>query len=162
MQQFVCFNLLSLAISTIHFFLFMKIGIVTITSFVILFFTVILFLKWRQDEIIKSIRFKVIWRNKVKLNDNFKVYHKFTKTVNELSRLINMVIGIIYILTPFMFSQGIVILNEQANNGVDMFMKIFFMFSIPIWIIAIFIIKPPCLFYYYCQPINTKVIIPGI
>ena len=135
------FNLLILIISAIQVVICIKICFETVISLAILYITVLIFLKWTQDEIIKSIRFNVFWRNKVKLNDSFKVYHQFTRTVNEMSKLINMLIGMIYILTPVMFSQAIVLFNEQAITLVDNLMKLLFIAIIPFTIICIYLVN---------------------
>ena len=133
------FYLVVLIISTIQFFICVRISIATAISCIMLITTLIIFLKWKQDEIIKSIRFSVIWRNKVKLNDGLKVYHQFTRTISELSRLINMVIGMIYILTPIMLSQGIIIINGQANSKFDNLIQLIFVIIITFVIILIYI-----------------------
>ena len=133
------FNLVVLIISTIQSVICVNISIATVISLIMYIITLLIFLKWKQDEIIKSIRFSVIWRNKVKLNDGLKVYHQFTRTISELSRLINMVIGMIYILTPIMLSQGIIIINGQDNSKFDNFIQLIFVIIITFVIILIYI-----------------------
>ena len=133
------FNLVVLIISTIQSVICVNISIATVISLIMYIITLLIFLKWKQDEIIKSIRFSVIWRNKVKLNESLKMYNQFTRTISELSRLINMVIGMIYILTPIMLSQGIIIINGQANSKFDNFIQFIFVIIITFVIILIYI-----------------------
>ena len=78
--------------------------------------TIVMCLKWKQDEIIKSIRFHLIWRSKVRLYDNVRVYHSFTQTFDKVSKPINMLIGLLYLMTPGLLSQIIMMVNKQDLN----------------------------------------------
>ena len=98
----------------------------------------LMYFKWKQDEILKSIRFNVIWRNKVKLYGNFQDYHQFTVTVYEVSKLINIVIGIVYVMTPILFAQAIMVFNQEVNSFFDRLLQIGISIIFPIWIFLIY------------------------
>ena len=135
------FNLINLIISIIQVIICFKFGISFIIGCFVFLFIILMFLKWKQDEIVKSIRFNLLWGNKIKLYDTLIVYHKFTVTVNKVSKLINIIIGMIYTMTPGMFSQAIMILNIQANNIEEMILQIIVIFVIPFYVILIFIVN---------------------
>ena len=87
-------------ISTLHSIIIIRILIVTLTGTGVFGFTTFMFLKLKQDDMIKSIRFNVLRHNKIRLYDNLKQYHQFTIIVDKFSKLINYMAGVIYIYTP--------------------------------------------------------------
>ena len=115
------FSLIVLLISTVQFMVCVNIVIVTMAGSIMFFCITLKFLKLKQDEIVKSIRLTVLWRNKVKLYSKLKVYHDFTVTVSGMSKLINIVVGMFYVFRPVIFSQLIMILNGPANNFLGFF-----------------------------------------
>ena len=82
--------------------------------------TTFMFLKLKQNDIIKSIKFNVIWRNKVRLYDNLKQHHEFTRLVNKSSKLINVICGMIYLIVPIFISQILWILIEDDNKTFEL------------------------------------------
>ena len=111
------FNAISLIIATIQITLGFYICFSTLFGVLMLVITMGMYLKWKQDEIIKSIRFNLIWRNKVRLYNNLRVYHSFTKTFDKVSKPINMLIGMLYSMTPGIFSQIIMMVTKQSLNN---------------------------------------------
>ena len=96
-----------------------------------------MFLKLKQNDIIKSIKLNVLWRNKFRLYDNFKDFHQFTKLVNKLSKLINVICGIIYLLIPLFISQILWILTDvESNNNLNKIAQVLLISMV----IALFII----------------------
>ena len=105
----------------------------------------IFYLKWKQDEIIKSIRFHLIWRNKVRLYNNLRVYHSFTITFDKVSKPINMLIGMMYAMTPVILSQAIMMVTKQEiNNEWKTIVKRLTIIYITIIMIVVFIINHLC------------------
>ena len=95
------YNIIVLMISTLLDIIYIKIVFMNYACYIMLLSTTLLFIKYKQDDIIKSIRFTVLWRNKVRLYDNLQNYHQFTRLVDKFSKLINVICGIIYSITPF-------------------------------------------------------------
>ena len=135
------FNLINLIVSIIQVIICIKFGLSFVIGWIMLLFIILMFLKWKQDEIVKSMRFNLLWGNKVKLYDNLIVYHQFTETVSKVSKLINIEVGLIYTMTPGMFSQAMMILNIQANNLEEMILQKLVMLIVPFYVILIFIIN---------------------
>ena len=156
------FSLIVLVISTFQIILCTKIMTDIVVCCIMFFFITIIFLKLKQDEIVKSIRLNVLWRNKVKLYHNFKVYHEFTNTVYELSKLMNIMIGIIYVFSPIAFSPGIMLLIGKANSIYEIFLIKLVKFLLPFLIIIVLHYHSYRNFYNNCQQIHSKVHIPCI
>ena len=135
------FNLFNLILSIIQVIICVKFGLSFVIGWIMLLFIILMFLKWKQDEIVKSVRFNLLWGNKVKLYDNLIVYHEFTETVSKFSKLINIEVGLIYTMTPGMFSQALMISNIQANNLEEMVLQKLVMLIVPFYVILIFIIN---------------------
>ena len=134
------YNIIILMISTIQNIICVKIVNMNYPGYVMFTFTTFMFLKLKQNDIIKSIRFNVLWRNKVRLYDNLKDYHQFTRLVDKLGKIINIMCGIIYLLTPFLISQVLSLLtNETFKNIIDKVGQIFFTILIITMIITIYI-----------------------
>ena len=134
------YNIIILIISTMHNIICVKIVNMILPGYAMFVLTMFMFLKYKQNDIIKSIRFNVLWRNKIRLYDNLKQYHQFTRLVNKLSKLINMLCGITYLITPFFISQILWILtDEEPKSIIDKMMQIFFIIMVIILIIGIYI-----------------------
>ena len=128
-------------ISTLHNIICIKIIDSNFMELAMFTFIILHFLKLKQNDIIKSIRFNVLWRNKVRLYDNLKEYHQFTSISNKFSKLINVMCGIMYLLTPLIVSHLLRILTEEESQNiwVKLFKIIFtFLVTLVIFIIYIF------------------------
>ena len=127
-------------ISTLLDIIYIKIVFMNYACYIMLLSTTLLFIKYKQDDIIKSIRFTVLWRNKVRLYDNLQNYHQFTRLVDKLSKLINVICGIIYSITPFFISQMLWILTEEKSKNIfESFAQFYILFIFITVIIAIYI-----------------------
>ena len=134
------YKIIILMVSTIHNIICVKIVNMNYPGYAMITFTTFIFLKLKQNDIIKSIRFNVLWRNKIRLYDNLQDYHQFTRLVDKLGKLINVLSGIIYLITPFFISQILWILTDQVpKNFVDKVAQICFIFMVLIMIICIYI-----------------------
>ena len=116
------FSLIVLIISIVQTIVVIKIINYIIAGSIMFFSILMIFLKLKQDEIVKSIRLNVLWRNKVQLYNNLKVYNGFKISVDQSGKVINKLIGIFYLITPVIFSQFLTILNGQANNFFELFL----------------------------------------
>ena len=134
------YNLLVMMVFTIQHIIFFKIIFSIYPGFLMLMSTTFMFLKLKQNDIIKSIRFNVSWRNKFRLYDNLKQYHQFTELVDKLSKLINLFCGIIYSISPFLISQTLWILIESSPKSfVEKLAQIAFIFMIVVTFILLYI-----------------------
>ena len=134
------YNLIALIISTLHNIVLCKIVVMNYAGYTMFGCTTLLFLKLKQNDIIKSIRFNVLWRNKVRLYDNLNDYHQFTRLVDKLSKLINVMCGIIYLFTPFLISQILwELIEEKPKNITENLGQIFFVFVVISLIIIMYI-----------------------
>ena len=116
------FSLIVSLISIVQTIFVIKIINYMIASCIMFFSILIIFLKFKQDEIVKSIRLNYLWRNKIQLLNNLKVYNDFKISVDQSGKVINKLIGIFYLITPILFSQFITILNGQTNNFFELFL----------------------------------------
>ena len=98
------FNLFTLIITSIIF-------IITFNSIksgalggIALVFMVLSVMRWKLDEIIKSFRVSIRWRNKVRLLNDLNNYDQFTRLIEESNFIMSMVIGIVYIISPYLAS----------------------------------------------------------
>ena len=132
------FNLMILIIFTIQFILCNKIITDIVVCCIMFFFITVIFLKLKQDEIFKSIRLNVLWRNKVQLYNKIQVYNEFTNTVYELSKLMNMMLGMIYVFSPIILSPGIILLNGKANTIFEIYLIKLIKLLIPFVIIIVY------------------------
>ena len=134
------YNIIILMVSTIHNIICFKILNTNYPGYAMITLTTFIFLKLKQNDIIKSIRFNVLWRNKFRLYDNLKQYHQFTRLVDKLGKLINVLSGIIYLITPFFISQILWILTEEEpKNLLDKVAQVLFIFMVIVMIIVIYI-----------------------
>ena len=69
------FNPIILLISTLQWIITIKICFSSLFSLIMVAVIMGMYMKWKQDELIKSIRYNLLWRNKVKLYDNIQVCH---------------------------------------------------------------------------------------
>ena len=134
------YNIIILMVSTIYTIIILKIIIGTIFSLGIFCFTSLMFLKLKQDDIIKSIRFNVIWRNKIRLYHSFNDYHDFTIMVKIFSKFMNFLTGVCYFINPYVLSQVIRTLNEEPKNYLDNFLQKLGMFCIIAYIFVLYIL----------------------
>ena len=68
------------------------------------------------------------------------LYHQFTRLVDKLSKLINVICGIIYLYTPFFISQILwQLTEEEPKNILENFAKLFFLFVVIIIITSLYI-----------------------
>ena len=131
------FSIIILLISAIHAYLFYKHLFVILIGGVVSIFIMIIFLNWKLDEIIKSMRLRVLWRNKVRLLDNMMTYNKFTKLVHKISRPINYAFGLIFLITPSLISASLIILKNDANTLIEMLVHfVLYMFVLLIIILV--------------------------
>ena len=131
------FSIAIMLLSVIHIYLFYKHRIIMILGCVVLFFIMIMFLYWKLNEIIKSMRLSVLWRNKVRLLDNMRAYNKFTKLVHEISHPINYTIGFLFLLTPPLISTNVILWKREANTLIEQLLHILMLIYIPWQIIFI-------------------------
>ena len=135
------YNFAVLIISTIHNIFCIKIIDNNFMGSAIISIITLNVLKLKQNDIIKSIRFNVLWRNKVRIYDNLKDYHQFTRLVDKLSKFINVMCGIMYLLTPLIISHLLWVLTEEESENIweNLFEIIFtFLVTLVIFIIYIF------------------------
>ena len=138
------FSIFILLISVIHIYLFYKHWAIMTLGGVVLISIVIMFLIWKLNEIIKSIRLSVLWRNKVKLFDNMITYNKYTKLVHEISGPINYTICFIFLITPPLLSTTIILWKRQANTLIEKSFHICVLIYIPSQIIFIYTFNHFC------------------
>ena len=144
------FSMIILLISAIHAYLFYEHFFVIILGGVVLIFILIMFLNWKLDEIIKSIRLSVLWRNKIRLMDNMMTYNKFTKLVHEISSPINYTIGLIFLITPSLISASIIILRSEANTLIEQLVHFVLLVYVPLPFIVIYTMN------YFCASIPLR------
>ena len=138
------FNILILIISVMHAILCYQQILILFTGGFVYIFIIIIFLNMKLREIIKLIRISVLWRNKLRLLDNMMNYHKFSKLVNEISGLINMLIGIMYMITPIFISPTIIILKNYPKTLVELFFHLAIIFWYPVMFLQLYIINHYC------------------
>ena len=143
-------NIIILVNSVIHTYLFYDHILLIITSGVVLLFIMIIFLKWKFDESVKSIKISVLWRNKVRLLDNMMTYNKFTKLVHEISAPINQSIGIIFLITPLLISTALILLKHDPKTLIVQLLHLVILLWLPIPIIFIYLIN------YFCASIPSR------
>ena len=125
------YNIFLFIIFTMQIIIGLKIIYIIYSGYIIIIAIMFMFLKLKQNDIIKSIRFNVLWRNKIRLYDNLKQYHQFTKLINKLSKLINFICGIIYLFIPLFISQILSILTDvESKNDLEIIAQILFLSSI--------------------------------
>ena len=134
------YNILVLMIFTTQLIIFIKIIYVSYAGYIMFVAITFIFLKLKQNEIIKSIKLNVLWRNKFRLYDNLKDYHQLTKLVNKLGKLINVICGIIYLFIPLFISQILWILNDvESKNNMDIIAQGLFITGVSALFIIIYI-----------------------
>ena len=141
------YNVLLFIIFTIQNIIWIKIIYQIYAGYIIVIAITFMFLKFKQNDIIKSIKLNVLWRNKFRLYDNLKVYHQFTRLVDKISKLINVICGIIYSFIPFYISQVLWIVTEKSKNNLDITAHVLFF----VLVIVLFII------IYICDDILSKI-----
>ena len=92
------YNLLTLILSAYHFinFAFQSTNMVLLCLVPFLVITNVL--RWKQDEIVKSLRYNLKCRNYSRFYSKIIEYHKFTRVISELSGPINIYLGVLYSL----------------------------------------------------------------
>ena len=133
------YNILLLMIFTIQLIIWIKIIHLIYAGYIIIIALTFMFLKLKQNDIMKSIKLNVLWRNKFRLYDSLKDYHQFTRLVDKLSKLINVICGIIYSIIPFLISQVLLILTEKSKNNLEIIVHVFFILMGIVLFIIIYI-----------------------
>ena len=96
------FNLFTLIITSIIYIItYITIKSVTLGG-IALVFMFLSFMRWKLDEIIKSFRVSIRWRNKVRLLEDLHNYDQFTRLIEEANFVMSMVIGDVYIISPYL------------------------------------------------------------
>ena len=144
------FSIIILLFTVIHAYFFYKNMMVIITSCFILIFIMLIFLKWKLDELIKSIRISILWRNKIRLLDNMKTYNKFTKLVHEISDPINHSIGLFFLIFPSILSTALIVLKGDTNTLIGQLLHLLLLLYLPAPILFLGI------FNYYCASIPLR------
>ena len=134
------FSIIVLIFSTIQIIAVIRIVNYVIAGCIMFFSILIIFLKLKQDEIVRSIRLNVLWRNKFQFYNTLKEYHDFTIFFEQITKVINKLIGMVYLLSPVIFSQFIMILNGQSDNIFEIMLKNIVILTIPFMIIVLFLI----------------------
>ena len=138
------FSIIILLLNVIHVYLFFKQWFVMLVGAVLLIFIVIIFLNWKLNEIIKSMRFSVLWRNKVRLLDYMMTYNKFNELVHKISNPINYIISFVFLITPTLISTTIILSKIEANTLIERLINILMLFYIPLQILFIYIFNHLC------------------
>ena len=138
------FNIFILFLSVIHAYLFYTHLFVMIIGGIVLIFIMIMFLNWKFDEIIRSMRLSVLWRNKVRLLDNMMIYNTFTELVHNISRPINYTIGFIFLITAPLISTTVILWMSEPKTLIELLIHLIIFIYIPIQIVLIYIFNHFC------------------
>ena len=114
--NFTIINLLVLVILTIFKVVSLKTGFTASIGGIIFIYILSSFLVMKIDEIIRSIRVNIRWRNKVRLFEDIRQYDQFIKMLNAMIQPINMILGVVYLMLPYMSSQVWQILKWKTDD----------------------------------------------
>lgn len=108
-------------------------------------FIAIFYLRKKLAEITRSISFSASTNDRDKLLDMFEYqYNEFTKSVGQVSKAINCLIGVIYSITPYIISMTIEMTRVTINNLYDMIRLLFSVAFLIIFIIGTLIMNMAC------------------
>ena len=128
--QFTMLNLLVLVMATILKAISLKVGLTASIGGMIFVYILTNFLLLKIEEIIKSIRVNIRWRNKIGLLNDIRQYDQFIKVIDVISHPINMVVGLHYLMLPYMSTQVWKIFTWETDEQAEKLLKLAFIIVI--------------------------------
>lgn len=116
-------NVVTLILSTIVDVIFFNHCQYAIVGGVSCIYILITFVKLKLNEVIKSMLVNVRWGNKVKLYKDMVEYNKLTKIVVDLNGPINAIIGVIYVVIPYVASLLVERIRFVPDTMVDLILN---------------------------------------
>ena len=117
---------------------------IVITGGLVVVYICIKFLIFKLDEINRAISINVLWPDKRRFLELLSTYDQLTKVVNLVSEPIDMIIGIIYLLLPWLFTMMIEINRWQPISMSENIIQVFFQGWILFGLLYVVILNSTC------------------
>ena len=110
-------------------------------------YTSIIYLNLKFDDLLHSIRVRIRWNNMQGLMVAIEAHHKATHLVRLLAKVYNIIIGVIYLIIPYII---VLLLKLLSKHKTPLYIRIF---GLIVFIIAFSVIY---LFNFVCANVTTK------